>query len=557
MHAHNGAKEPKGHVRVKGDKHAHVEKTERMTGQGSVVPEGYLEIPSELNLAVEVLDRQLDAGLGDRTALVFDGGRLTYAELGERVNSLVRGLGTMGIGRGDPVLLRMPNCPEFAVSFLAVVKLGGVPVLQNSLLTVTEVEYVIRHAEPVAAIALAELAGPLRSLRAQLGKGLIVARGAEGDEIGFEALVEGSSGESVATAATKADDPAFLLYTSGTTGRPKGIVHAHRWIIALGDSNRHRVPTQPGDVALSTADWSFIAGLGQNFLFPLRNGVCCAVLEGRAFPERVLAAIEIFGVTLLYSVATVYRRILAIEGLEDGYDLSSLRGCNSSGEALEKATFEEWRRRTGLEIWEHYGVSEMQMVLGQGPCLPIRPGSVGVPMPGTRAEILDDDYRPVADGDIGNLLIGSDNPGFFLHYHKDPAKTAEVMHDGWYHTGDLAWRDADGYIWIAGRSDDCFKSRGIFISPIEIESALRTHAAVVEACVVPMKDRDIGNRIRAVVVVREGAQCSDALASEILDTVRGSVAPYKVPHAIDFAEALPKSAVGKVVRRALIEQSDV
>ena len=527
-----------------------------MTGEGYVVPEGYREIPSELNLAVEVLDRQLDAGLGKHTALVFDGGRLTYAELGERVNGLALGLGAMGIGRGDRVLLRMPNCPEFAVSFLAVAKLGGVPVLQNSLLTVSEVEYVIGHAEPVAAISLAELAGPLRELRDQLEIGLIVARGAAGDETEFEALIEGSSGAPLAAAATKADDPAFLIYTSGTTGRPKGIVHAHRWIIALGDSNRLRVPTQPGDVALSTADWSFIAGLGQNFLFALRNGVCCAVLEGRAFPERVLAAIEEFGVTLLYSVATVYRRILAMEGLEDGYDLSSLRGCNSSGEALEKATFEEWRQRTGHEIWEHYGVSEMQMVLGQGPCLPLRPGSVGMAMPGTTAEILDDDYRPVADGEIGNLLIASDNPGLFLHYHKDPAKTAEVMHDGWYHTGDLAWRDADGYIWIAGRGDDCFKSRGIFISPIEIENAVRAHAAVVEACVVPMKDGDIGNRIRAVVVVREGTPTGDSLATEIRDTVRGSLAPYKVPHAIDFAEDLPKSAVGKVVRRALIDRPD-
>ena len=527
-----------------------------MTGEGYVVPKGYREIPSELNLAAEVLDKQLDAGLGQHTALVFEGGRLTYADLGERVNRLARGLGEMGIERGDPILLRMPNCPEFAVSFLAVAKLGGVPVLQNSLLTVSEVEYVIGDAEPVAAISLAELAGPLRALRDQLQKGLIIARGAEGDETGFEDLVEGSSGGPLVAAATKADDPAFLLYTSGTTGRPKGIVHAHRWIIALGDSNRLRVPTLPGDVALSTADWSFIAGLGQNFLFPLRNGVCCAVLEGRAFPERVLAAIEKFGVTLLYSVATVYRRILAMEGVENGYDLSSLRGCNSSGEALEKATFEEWRRRTGLDIWEHYGISEMQMVLGQGPCLPIRPGSVGVPMPGTTAEILDDNYQPVADGKIGNLLIASDNPGFFLRYHKDPAKTAEVMHDGWYHTGDLAWRDADGYIWIAGRSDDCFKSRGIFISPIEIENAVRAHAAVVEACVVPIKDSDMGNRIRAVVVVREGTPTGDALVTEIRDTVRRSLAPYKVPHVVDFSEALPKSAVGKVVRRALIEQPD-
>ena len=525
-----------------------------MSGEAYRVPEGYRQIPTALNITAEVLDKRLDAGLGDQTALSFEGGRFTYAELAARVDGLASGLRALGIEREDPVLIRMTNCPEFAVSFLAIVKLGAVPVLQNSLLSPPEVEYVIGHAEPVAAITLADLAGPLRTFRARLNKGLIVARGAKGGELGFEALVEGSAGGLLATAATKAEDPAFLVYTSGTTGRPKGIVHAHRWIVALGDSNRLRVPSQPGDVVLSTAEWSFIAGLGQNLLFPLRNGVCCAVLEGRALPERVLAAVENFRVTLLYSVATVYRRILAMEDMENRHDLSSLRGCNSTGEALEKATYEEWHRRTGREIWEHYGISEMQMVLGQGPCLPVRPGSVGVPLPGTRVEILDDDYRPVADGDIGNLLIASDNPGFFLRYHKDPAKTAEVVHDGWYHTGDLARQDADGYIWIAGRSDDCFKSRGIFISPVEIENALREHAGVLEACVVPEPDRDMGNRIRAVVVVRESARRDDVLAVEIRDTVRGRLAPYKVPHVIDFAEALPKTAVGKVLRRALIER---
>ena len=165
---------------------------------------------------------------------------------------------------------------------------------------------------------------------------------------------------------------------------------------------------------------------------------------------------------------------------------------------------------------------------------------------------VDDDYNELPPDEVGHFLIASDNPGFFLGYHKDPEKTAEVVHDGWYHTGDLASRDADGYYYIAGRSDDCFKSRGIFISPYEIENVLRQHPAVVEACVVPLKDAEIGNRIRAVCVVRDSETPGDALAERIRQDVRSRIAPYKTPHLVEFADALPKSPVGKVLRRELL-----
>jgi acyl-coenzyme A synthetase/AMP-(fatty) acid ligase len=513
---------------------------------------GYREIPPRLNIAREVLDRQLKAGLEGRTAFVHDGGTITYGELGARVNRLARGLVSLGIGKGTPVLVRLPNCPEFAVAFLALVKLGALPVLQNSLLSAAEVAYVRDHSEAQAAITLDRLAEPLRAIRDRLPLGLIVARNADSGEHGFEALIEAAGDGPLAAADTEANEPAFFVYTSGTTGRPKGIVHAHRWVVALGDTNAFRIPPQDGDVAMATGEWSFISALGHNVLFPLRNGVTGAILESRATPENVLAAIERFGVTLLYSVATVYRRILAIDGVETRWNVSSLRGCNATGEALEAATWEEWKRRIGCDIWEHYGLSEMQMVLGQGPRWPVQPGSIGKPLPGTRVEILDDDYRPVPAGEIGHILIGADNPGFFLGYHKDPDKTAEVVHDGWYHTGDLGYADGDGFLWIAGRGDDCFKSRGIFISPIEIENALRGHAAVAEACVVPLADAEIGNRIRAVVVLRKGHTAGDRLAETLRADLRKRIAPYKVPHVIEFADSLPKSPVGKVLRRALI-----
>ena len=515
-------------------------------------PPGYRAIPQRLNIAAEAIGNIDTRFLGHRTALIWDGGRLSYRDLEARIDRLGHGLAARGIVRAMPVLVVMHNCHEFAEAVLALFKLGAVPVLVNSLSGAEELGYVAGHSEAAAAIVIAGRAPVLEAAGCSFPSGVVVVRGAPGGgAVAYEALVEGAPAEPLAAADTAADEPAFIVYTSGTTGRPKGIVHAHRWIVALGDSNRYRVPAEPGDHALATGEWSFISALGHNVLFPLRNGATGVILEERPLPENVLAAVDRHRVTLLYSVATVYRRILAIDGVERQYDLSSLRGCNATGEALEAATWQDFRDRIGCDIWEHYGLSEMQMVMGQGPLLPVRPGSVGMPMPGTEAAVMDDRYRRMPDGEIGHLLIASDNPGFFLGYHRDAEKTREVVHDGWYHTGDLAFRDTDGFYWIAGRSDDCFKSRGILISPYEVENALRQYPGITEACVVPLADREIGNRIRAVCVLREGHARRPGLADDIRSHVRGRIAPYKVPHVVEFADSLPKSAVGKILRRKL------
>ncbi len=520
-----------------------------MTTDDATLPDDYRVMPNQVNICREVIDKTLENVSSNSLAFVWDGGSLSYGDLGARVKRAAAGFLAHGIEQGTPVVVRMSNCVEFAVAFLALTRIGALPVLQNSLLGEEEVAYVIEHAGARAAVTLDAIAEPLRRLASHLDLGLIVARGAREGEIAFESLQDFE--DEAAPANTEADEPAFMVYTSGTTGRPKGIVHGHRWVIALGDSNRWRVPVEAGDVILATGEWSFISALGHNVLFPLRNGVTGAILEGRAGPEAVLGAIERHRVTVLYSVATVYRRILAMDGVEKRFDLSSLRGCNATGEALEETTWREFKDRIGCDIWEHYGVSEMQMVLGQGPRSPVRPGSIGLPIPGTRVAVMNDDYKELEAGEIGHFLIASDNPGFFLGYHRDPEKTAEVVHDGWYHTGDLAWRDDDGYYRIAGRSDDCFKSRGIFISPYEIENALRGHAAVAEACVVPLPDPEIGYRIRAVVVTRDGFADSPELAEEIRASLRRRIAPYKTPHVVEFVESLPKSPVGKVLRRQI------
>jgi acyl-coenzyme A synthetase/AMP-(fatty) acid ligase len=315
----------------------------------------------------------------------------------------------------------------------------------------------------------------------------------------------------------------------------------------LGDSNRARIPPRPDDVVLATGEWSFISALGHNVLFPLRNGVAGSVMEERASPERIFAAIERDRVTLLHSVATLYRRILAMPGIEDHYDLSSLRGANSTGEPLEPSVREEWHKRIGCPIWEHYGISEAQMVLGDGPQTPQRPGSVGKPW-GARAEILDTDLNLLPPEAVGTLAFDASYPGFFLEYLGDPERTRATLRNGWFITSDLARKDVDGYVYLLGRSDDCFKSRGILIVPSELESAILALGTFQEACVFAVPDKEIGNKIGVAIVPRPGTPATLLERSALVGALAGSIAPFKMPHLVASMEMLPKNANGKTQR---------
>ena len=318
----------------------------------SPVPESsYRAAPERLNLAQAVIGDSIEGGFGRRLALVGGSGPVTYETLHRRVNGVAGGLLDLGLKRGDLVLIKMSNSPEFAAAFLAAVRLGILPVLVNSLLTSVELTAVLEQTRPQAIFTENSRSGAVRELRSSgLFKHVVCAGDPEGEEISFAALEGSSSSRVVDTADTGRDEPAFIVYTSGTTGRPKGIVHAHRWIVALGDLNRYRLPPQEDDVVMATGEWSFISALGHNLLFPLRNGVTGAILPGRATPENVLAAIEKYRVTVLHCVATVYRRLLAMPDFEKQHDLKSLRCAHSTGEALREATYREWKARVGSEL---------------------------------------------------------------------------------------------------------------------------------------------------------------------------------------------------------------
>jgi 4-hydroxybenzoate-CoA ligase len=353
---------------------------------------------------------------------------------------------------------------------------------------------------------------------------------------------------------TSRDTPAFIVFTSGTTGKPKGVVHAHRWLEALGDSNRARVPVQAGDVVLATGEWSFISALGHNVLFPLRNGTTGSIMEDRAAPERILQTIERDGVTLLHSVATLYRRILGTPGIETRFDLSSLRGANSTGEPLEDSVRKEWQARFGCPIWEHYGISEAQMVIGDGPDIAKKEGSTGKPW-GARVEIVDDMLKPLPANEIGTLAFGAEYPGFFLGYLGDEASTHATLRGGYFVTSDLARMDADGYVFIVGRADDCFKSKGVLIAPRELEDAILGLGEYEEACVFPIPDREIGNRIGAALVPRPGSAGAPADERALAKALAGRIAPFKLPHRVVMMPQLPKNANGKTQRSQVVRMA--
>ncbi len=498
------------------------------------------------------MEPALSGGLGGRTALLWEGESLSYERLDRQIEAAASGFARLGVDKGDLILIMMGNSPEFAIAFLGAVKIGAIPVLVNSLLSTGELKNVADQTAPKCVVTQGSRASAVRELRDTFANRNVICAGAAAQaEIPFESLVRGGIGH-VETADTVAEEPAFIVYTSGTTGKPKGIVHAHRWIVALGDLNRRRLPPRENDIVMATGEWSFISALGHNLLFPLRNGVASAVLAGRATPQKVLAAIEQYQVTVLYSVATVYRRLLALPGFEKSYNLKSLRCGHSTGEALHEATYQEWKSRVGCEIYEHYGVSEYQLVIGQGEAHPVKPGSVGKPLAGVGVAILDDDYHKVTAGELGQFAISTKDPGLFLGYYKDAEQTRSVIRGGWYFTGDLAYHDEEGYYFIAGRRDDCFKSRGIFISPAEIENALQSHPAVTEALVFPEADPEIGNKICAAVVLQQGQTAAVVLES-IREHLRARLALFKLPHTIKVADALPKSRVGKILRSSFTD----
>jgi acyl-coenzyme A synthetase/AMP-(fatty) acid ligase len=499
------------------------------------------------NIAYQVLDRNIEQGAGERKAIVWDSGSWTYNQLREEVDAFARGLQKLGVKKDSKILIRSRNAPGSCVAVLAAYRLGAVAVWANSLLTEDELAYIAENSEARIAITTANLVDTLENLKARSFLDRIVVVDQDGGYDEIKALGKGSKLE---FEETSAEDPAFMLYSSGTTGRPKGILHAHRWIVTVGDPVLIQMEYQPDDVVLTPGEFSFMGTFGHAFSFPLYAGSTIALYTERAASEAIVSALDKHRATIFVSVPTFYRTLLASPQMQKPFKATKLRFAISTGESLGAAVYEKWMTEYGTPLYDIYGVSEVEVLIANGPANPVKPGSIGKKLVGMKIALMNDQLEEVPVGEPGVLMVHRSDPGLFLGYYRQPDRW-KLQHRGeWYYTGDVMRMDKDGYYWGAGREDDLFKSRGYFLSPQEIEDAILKHPAVAEAAVVGLPDEALGNKVAAFIVVR-GVSDESKFEQELIEFLRPTLAPFKLPKSVKIVDALPKSPVGKILRRAL------
>ncbi|WP_082512589.1 acyl-CoA synthetase [Afipia sp. Root123D2] len=499
------------------------------------------------NIAYEILDRNIEKGAGERRAIVWDSGSWTYNQLREEVDAFARGLQQLGVRKDSKILIRSRNSPGSCVAVLAAYRLGAVAVWANSLLTEDDLAYIAENSEARIAITTSDLADVVENLKARglLDRVVTVDQGAGYDEV--KALGGASKFE---FEETSAEDPAFMLYSSGTTGRPKGILHAHRWIVTVGDPALIQMEYQPDDVILTPGEFSFMGTFGHAFSFPLYAGSTIVLYTERAAAETIISALDKHCVTIFVSVPTFYRMLLASPQMQKSFKATKLRFAISTGESLGAAIYEKWMAEYGTPLYDIYGVSEVEVLIGNGPANPVKPGSIGKKLVGMKIALMNDRLEEVPVGEPGVLMIHRSDPGLFLGYYRQPERWKNQHRGEWYYTGDVMRLDEDGYYWGAGREDDLFKSRGYFLSPQEIEDAILKHPAVAEAAVVGLPDEALGSKVAAFVVLR-GVADEGKFEQELIEFLRSILAPFKLPKSVKIVDALPKNPVGKILRRAL------
>jgi benzoate-CoA ligase len=505
-------------------------------------------LPAQFNVATWFVDRNVDEGRGAMPAFHCEGRTLSYGDVQELANRTGNALLELGVAREDRVLVLCLDTPEFLGAFWGAIKIGAVPVPANTLLRTQDYLYFLEDSRAKVAIVSAPLlaeAGPALAQARGL-KHVLIAGGPAGQYLSFEERVAKASSR-LDAAPTSRDEPAFWLYSSGSTGFPKGAVHLHHDMVICAETFAKQViGYQATDKVYSAAKLFFAYGLGNAGYMPMAVGAQSVLYPGRPTPDAVFEILTKHRPTLFYGIPTLYASMLAVKDAEKKYDLSSLRLCMSAGEALPDELYNRWRERFGVELIDCIGTTEILHCFLSNRPGEARPGSTGKAVPGYEAIIVDDEGRPVPQGEIGNLRVKGDST--MAYYWNKHDKTKETLFGAWIQTGDKYSQDPDGYFWYAGRADDMLKVGGIWVSPIEVEATLIRHAAVLEAAVVGREDADRLVKPHAFVVLKDPTAATPALADEMKSFVKDKIAPYKYPRWIDFVTELPKTATGKIQR---------
>ncbi|HXW83343.1 MAG TPA: acyl--CoA ligase [Candidatus Binataceae bacterium] len=479
--------------------------------------------------------------------------RFTFADIAARSNQVANVLHTLGVKRGDAVLLLLPRTPYWQVCYIAALKLGALAIPCTSMLREKDLVYRANHSEAVAIIATREnatMVGDLRSHCPSLRHFLLTGSASSGWTSLPAAMHDASS--KFAHVATRASEPALCYYTSGTTRDPKAVLHSHAYTWSLQYSGHDWLNVKEGEVHWSPTDTGWAKAAHGVLFGPWMNGATTLMYNGRFDPKKELELLQRYRVASFCAPPTEYR-LLVKEDLARR-PLPDLRHCASAGEPLNPEVIEVWKQCTGIAIHDGYGQTESMILAANFPDMPIKPGSMGVPFPGHDVRVVDDDLKETPDGEVGEMALRikpERPPSLFLEYWKSPAENAAAFRGDYYLTGDQVMRDSDGYLWFVGRADDLIISAGYRIGPFEVESALLEHASVLESAVVASPDPDRGSIVKAFVKLRAGVVASDTLARELQNHVKRVTAPYKYPREIEFVDELPRTVTGKLRRAEL------
>ena len=510
-------------------------------------------VPEEFNLAAFLLDRHLAEGRAGKIAVYYEGKAITYAELAEAANRLGNTLLGLGVEPENRVMICLPDCPEFLASYLGAMKIGAVPVPVSTMAVPQDYLYYLNDSRAKVLIVAQDLATTMRGIHSKLGylRHFVVVGEAEAGELNYHSLLEGASPK-LAPAPTTKDDMAFWMYSSGTTGKPKGIVHLHHDMMYFMPPHCEAISMGEKDIVFSTSKLYFSYGRNNSLEAPFLCGAGVVLYPGRPEPEKILDVIEEYHPTLFYSVPSSYVAILThLDKAGRTCDLSSIRHCMSAGEPLPRMIFERWLEKFGVELLDTVGSTDVGAEYLSNLPGYIKPGSSGMLLPGFEGRLVDDEGRDVPQGEIGTLWIKNDGTAAF--YWNKHEKTKESFHGEWFNTGDKFHRDSEGFYWYVGRADDIFKAGGMWVSPLEVEGALLEHPAVNQCAVIGAPDAAGLEKPKAFVVLNEGYTPSQELERELQDSVRNKIAHYKCPRWVHFTDDLPRTASGKVQRYKLRE----
>ncbi|WFE13190.1 acyl--CoA ligase [Bacillus atrophaeus] len=496
---------------------------------------------------------------GQKTALLWEDesgkqASWSYEKLMEETDKIGAALTGLGFEKGDKLIVMVPRVLEAYAVYLAILKAGMVVIPCSEMLRAKDLEYRIAHAEVKGAIVYPQFISAFKDVEST-DKLITLSIGE--NEAGWKDLLSiQADGSSFKTADTTREDMAFLSYTSGTTGQPKGVVHTHGWAFAhLKTSAGEWLGISENDNVWATAAPGWQKWVWSPLLAVLGSGATGFVYHGRFSAEKYLELLSRYQINVFCCTPTEYRLMAKVEGLET-YDLSALHSAVSAGEPLNREVIDVFQQYFGVKVRDGYGQTESTLLVGVLKDMDIKPGSMGKPTPGNQVEIINEDGDICKTGETGDIAVHLSTPALFKEYYKDPERTKKQVRGDYFLTGDRAKKDEDGYFWFESRNDDIIVSSGYTIGPFEVEDALVKHPEVRECAVVASPDEIRGSIVKAYVVLQNHEKRSDELVKTLQNHVKTITAPYKYPREIEFVESLPKTASAKIRRVELRKREE-